>query len=54
MRDKKINCAGNCAGLHNLAPNKIFPLLLPVKFNRQTSGPPAIAGLINISSATYA
>ena len=28
---QKVNCVGNCAGLHNLASNKIFCIPLPVK-----------------------
>ena len=29
----KANCVGNCAGLYNLAPNKIFGHPLPIKAN---------------------
>ena len=30
---QKVNCAGNYAGLHNLASSKIFGIPLPVKVN---------------------
>ena len=34
---QKVNCAGNCAGLRNLASNKLFHIPLPVKVNIEFS-----------------